>query len=75
MHDVTVAARIIDTVKGCKGLKSVFVMIGKDSCVSADMLEKSFEEAKRGTAAEQARLVAVPGPGADVTVISVEVDS
>jgi Zn finger protein HypA/HybF involved in hydrogenase expression len=74
MHDVSVAERILDAVKDCKGLRTVFVLVGRDSCVRADMLERSFDAAKRGTPQEAAKLVVVPGPGEDITVISVEVD-
>lgn len=74
MHDVSVAQKILETVKGCKNLRSVFVLVGRDSCIRAEMLGHSFDIAKRGTPAESAKLVVVPGPGEDITILSVEVD-
>jgi len=69
-----VASRILETVETYKGLRSVFVSVGRKSCVHPDMLMNAFDIAKQGTPAAAAELVAVPSPGEDITVLSVEVD-
>lgn len=74
MHDAAVAAGIVDKLKEYSGVKTVFVLLGRDSCVSAGMLKHSFAEARRGTAAEKAELVVVSGPGDEITLLSVELE-
>jgi Zn finger protein HypA/HybF involved in hydrogenase expression len=74
MHDIAVAASIVEKLKGYAGVKTVFVLLGRDSCVSAEMLKHSFGEARRGTPAEKAELVVVPGPGDEITLLSVELE-
>jgi len=73
MHDSSVAEGIVEAVKGYAGLTAVYVLVGKDSCLRAPMLANSFDLLKRGTSAQNARLVVVPGPGDEVRVLSVEV--
>jgi Zn finger protein HypA/HybF involved in hydrogenase expression len=74
LHDSAIAAGIMEAVKGYEGLKAVFVLVGRDSCLHPDMLARSFDLLKKGTAAERAELVVLPGPGSEVSVLSVEVD-
>ena len=74
MHDVAIAASIVEKLKGYAGVKTVFVLLGRDSCVSAEMLKHSFSEARRGTPAAKAELVVLPGPGEDISLLSVELE-
>jgi Zn finger protein HypA/HybF involved in hydrogenase expression len=72
MHDLAVAAQILEAVKGRGPLRAVHVLIGRDSCLTPEHLARSFDAAKRGTEAEHAELVVLRGPGDGVTVVSVE---
>jgi Zn finger protein HypA/HybF involved in hydrogenase expression len=74
MHEASVAVRILETVEGYKGLQSVFVTVGRKSCVHPDMLKNAFDTVKQGTPVAFAELVVLPGPGEDITVLSVEVN-
>lgn len=71
---MAIAASIVEKLKDYQGVKTVFVLLGKDSCVSTEMLKKSFGEARRGTPAEKAEIVVVPGPGEEISLLSVEVE-
>ena len=75
MHDSSVAEGIVDAVKGYAGLKAVYVLVGRDTCLRPDMLVDSFNIVKKGTPAENADLVVLPGPGDEVSVLSVEVEN
>jgi Zn finger protein HypA/HybF involved in hydrogenase expression len=72
LHDIAVAARILEAVKGRGPLRAVHVLVGRDSCLTAEHLTRSFDALKRRTEAENAELVVLRGPGSDITVISVE---
>lgn len=75
MHEASVASRILETVEGYAGLRTVYVGVGRGSCVHPDMLRDAFDIAKQGTPAGKAELVSIPCPGCDIVVLSIEVEN
>ena len=74
MHEASVASRIVETVREFSGLRTIYVSVGRYSCVHPAMLQEAFSLVKQGTCAECAELVTVPTPGEDISVLSVEVE-
>lgn len=72
LHDMAVAAQILEAVKGRGPLRAVHVLMGRDSCLTEEHLTRSFDALKCCTEAENAELVVLRGPGCDITVVSVE---
>ena len=73
MHEAGVALRVLEAVLPYRGVRTVFVAVGRESCVRPRMLRTAFAAASARTSAEGAALVTVDSPGDDICVLSIEV--